>query len=239
MKPLSIPPRDREDPLYPSSDGRPVAENTLQYRNAVHAFNALTARYRHQPDVFVAGDLLIYYEEGDPAKRVAPDVFVAFGVPKGDRSIYKLWAEGKAPSFVLEVASRSTWTEDAGPKRSLYAELGVGEYWLFDPKGEFHPRPLQGLLLADGEYWPLPPRREKGRLMVRSRALGLDLWVEGEDLRFRDPDCGEDLRTYEELETLRRRAEAQRQREAAARQQAETRAAELEERLRRLKEQRP
>ena len=232
MKPLSVPPRDREDPLYPSSDGRPVAENTRQYRNAVYAFNVLTARYRHQPDVFVAGDLLIYYKEGDPAKRVAPDVFVAFGVPKGDRSIYKLWAEGEAPSFVLEVASRSTWTEDAGPKRSLYAKLGVAEYWLFDPTGEFHATPLQGFLLADGEYWPLPPRREKGQLMVRSRALGLDLRAEGENLRFRDPDSGEDLRTYEELET-------QRHREAAARRQAEARAAELEERLKRLKTQRP
>lgn len=232
MKLHPAPPSGHEDPLYPSSDGRPMAENTCQYRNAVHAFNVLRARYQHRRDVFVAGDLLIYYEEGKPAKRVAPDVFVAFGAAQGDRNIYKLWEEGKAPDFVLEVASKSTWREDAGSKRSLYAQLGVGEYWLCDPKGEFHAQTLQGLLLADGEYWPLRPRREKGQLMVRSRALGLDLRMEGDNLRFRDPESGEDLHTYEALA-------AERKQEAAARQAAEARVAELQERLRKLEAQRP
>ena len=239
MKLHRVPPSGHEDPLYPSSDGRPMAENTWQYRNAVHAFNVLRARYQHRRDVFVAGDLLIYYEEGKPAKRVAPDVFVAFGAAQGDRNIYKPWEEGKAPDFVLEVASKSTWREDAGPKRALYARLGVGEYWLCDPTGEFHAQPLQGLLLADGEYWPLPPRREKGQSVVRSRALGLDLRMEGDSLRFRDPESGEDLRTYEALEAERRRAETLRKQEANARQAAEARAAELEERLRQLETQRP
>ena len=232
MKLHPAPPSWREDPLYPSSDGRPRAENTWQYRNAVHAFNVLRTRYQHRRDVFVAGDLLIYYEEGKPAKRVAPDVFVAFGAAQGDRNIYKLWEEGKAPDFVLEVASKSTWREDAGPKRSLYAQLGVGEYWLCDPKGDFHAQTLQGLLLADGQYWPLRPRREKGQLMVRSRALGLDLRMEGDNLRFRDPESGEDLHTYEALA-------AERKQEAAARQAAEARVAELQERLRKLEAQRP
>ena len=239
MKLHPAPPSWREDPLYPSSDGRRRAENTWQYRNAVHAFNVLRTRYQHRRDVFVAGDLLIYYEEGKPAKRVAPDVFVAFGAAQGDRNIYKLWEEGKAPDFVLEVASKSTWREDAGPKRSLYAQLGVGEYWLCDPKGEFHVQTLQGLLLADGQYWPLRPRREKGQLMVRSRALGLDLRMEGDNLRFRDPESGEDLHTYEALEVECRRMETLRKQEAAARQAAEARVAELQERLRKLEAQRP
>ena len=227
-----------EDPLYPSSDGQPMAENTWQFEVMVDSALALRSRYRRNPDVFVGGDLLMYYERGDPTRRVAPDVFVIFGVPDHHRMSYRLWEEGKAPDFALEVASESTWREDLGRKRDLYAELGVGEYWLFDPQGEFLDPPLRGLVLQNGEYGELPGRMETGVRVLRSRVLGLDLRAEGSALRFRDPVTGEDLRTLEEETAARQRAEAQRDQEAKAHQRAQAangsaqaRNAELEARL--------
>ena len=240
-----------EDPLYPSSDGQPMAENTWQLRAMVDGISILRSRYRRNPDVFVGGDLLMYYERGDPTRRVAPDVFVIFGVPDHDRMSYRLWEEGKAPDFALEVASESTWREDLGRKRDLYAKLGIGEYWLFDPQGEFFDPPLRGLVLQNGEYGELPGRMENGVRVLRSRVLGLDLRAEGSALRFRDPVTGEDLRTLEEADargdqeaTARLQAEVERDGEAAARQRAEAanrtaqaRNAELEARVRALEAQ--
>ena len=230
-----------EDPLYPSSDGQPMAENTWQFEVMVDSALALRSRYQRNPDVFVGGDLLMYYERGNPTRRVAPDVFVIFGVPDHHRMSYRLWDEGKAPDFALEVASESTWREDLGRKRDLYAKLGIQEYWLFDPQGEFFDPPLRGLVLQDGEYGELPGRMENGVRVLRSRVLGLDLRAEGGALRFRDPVTGEDLRTLEEETAARQHAEAQRDQEAKAHQRAQAangsaqaRNAELEAQVRAL-----
>ena len=226
-----------EDPLYPSSDGQPMAENTWQLRAMVDGISILRSRYRRSPDVFVGGDLLMYYERGDPTRRVAPDVFVIFGVPDHHRMSYKLWEEGKAPDFALEVASESTWREDLGRKRDLYAKLGVGEYWLFDPQGEFLDPPLRGLVLQDGEYGELPGRMENGVRVLRSRVLGLDLRAEGGALRFRDPVTGEDLRTLEEADARGDQEATARLQAEAANRTAQARNAELEARVRALEAQ--
>ena len=230
VAPRRPPPRQVADPLYPSSDGRPMAENTRQLRVMVDGISCLRTRYRHRLDAFVGGDLLMYYERGNPARRVAPDVFVIFGVPDHDRMSYKLWEEGKVPDFVLEVASESTWREDVGRKRRLYAGLGVQEYWLFDPQAEFLSPPLQGLALRNGEYVELPERTESGVRVLHSRVLGLDLRAEGGALRFRDPATGEDLRTLEEETAARQQMEA-------ANRSAQARNAELEARVRALEAQ--
>ena len=127
---------------YPSSDGKPLAENDAQLAAILYAIGALWVRFAGRRDVYVSGDLLVYYEEGNPRVSVAPDVFVVFvvfgvfGVEDRMRMSYKVWEEGKGPEFVLEVASPGTWREDVGPKREVYARLGVGEYWLYDPMGE-------------------------------------------------------------------------------------------------------
>lgn len=176
-----------EDPLYPSSDGLPLAENDWQLWAILDALTALRARYRDRPDVYVSGDLLIYYEEGNPRKSVAPDVFVVFGAANHKRNVYKLWEEPKAPDFVLEVASKNAWREDLGRKRALYAELGVREYWLFDPKDEYFDPPLQGLVLREGAYRALLGLMENGTRTIRSEVLGLDLRAESGELSFRDP----------------------------------------------------
>ena len=136
MRPTSSHP---DEIHYPSSDGQPVAENSWQWKAMHHAFAMLDAHYASRADVYVIGDLLIYYEEGDPAKSVAPDVFVVFGAAKHERMNYRLWEEPKAPDFVLEVASPGTWKEDRGPKRALYEQLGAGR-----PRSERSGRPWHG-----------------------------------------------------------------------------------------------
>ena len=231
--------------MYPSSDGKPLAENDWQLEAILSSVDILRAHFGERPDVYVYGDLLVYYEEGNPRKAVAPDVFVVFGAANHHRMIYKLWEEPKAPDFVLEVASRSTWREDLGPKRSIYAALGVTEYWLFDPKHQYFDPPLQGRVLSDGVYRPLPARVDSGRRTLSSAVLGLDLQVEDGKLRFRDAATGEPLPTYAEQRAAyaEQRAAFAAERAAfaaeraafaeqrAAHQAAQARIAELEARL--------
>ena len=218
--------------MYPSSDGLPLAENDWQLTAIHDAFGVLNIRYLDRPDVYVSADLLIYYEEGDPRKSVAPDVFVVFGAAKHKRMVYKLWEEPKAPDFVLEVASENTWQQDLGRKRALYAKLGVREYWLFDPRDEYFDPVLQGLGLRGRAYRPLPARVESGARTIRSEVLGLDLRVENQALRFRDTGSGQDLQTLADATMTMRRAASALAEEQAARRVAEARIAELEARLR-------
>ena len=228
-----------EDPLYPSSDGLPLAENEAQLRAIHDAFGVLDVRYEDRTDVYVVADLLIYYEEGNPRRSVAPDVFVVFGAARRVRDVYKLWEEPKAPDFVLEVASKSTWADDLGRKHRLYAALGVREYWLFDPKDEYFDPPLRCFVLRGGVYRELPAVVDNGARTIRSGVLGLDLCAEGGALRFWDPVAGEFLRNLSEerkarAEATRERDEATRERDDAIRafRSAEARIAELEARLR-------
>ena len=214
---------------YPSSDGKPLAENDAQLAAILYAIGVLRVRFAGRRDVYVSGDLLVYYEEGNPRVSVAPDVFVVFGVEDRMRMSYKVWEEGKGPDFVLEVASPGTWREDMGPKREVYARLGVGEYWLYDPLGEHLSPVLQGYRLVGGVYERQPLLESlDGRLGLHSEGLGLDLWARGGEMRFRDPETGLDLLGHHEEHVSRRNAEDRAEREAAARQAAEARVAELE-----------
>ena len=205
---------------YPSSDGKPMAENTLQFDVMVYAASALRAYFRgRRADVFASGDLLFYYEEGNPRASVAPDVFVVFGVEDRARMRYLVWEEGKGPDFVLEVASPSTWSRDLERKPGVYARMGVGELFLFDPwEGRYLRPALRGHRLMEGEYVRLPEvvLPEGGRV-VHSEVLGLEVRAQGRELSFRDPETGERLLGYEE-------EHAARLGEAEARQAAESRA---------------
>ncbi len=187
-----------EDALYPCSDGKPMSENMWQGLAIVNAVVDLRVA---RPGALVAPDILAYPEQGNPRNRIAPDVLVAFGLGAHNRSTYLVWKEGKPPDWVLEVASPSTVGRDLDAKRRIYAEMGVPEYWQFDPQGGLFPLGaprLQGLALVDGEYEPLPARLERGERTIRSPVLGLDLRAEGGLIRFRDPVTGKDIRHHDE-----------------------------------------
>ena len=147
---------------YPDSDGKPVAESDFQLTVLTYAREALRIHFRAHEDVYVAANLLIYYQEGDDKVRVAPDVFVVLGASSHERSSYLLWQEPKAPDWVLEITSRSTRAEDQGPKRELYRRLGVAEYWQYDPTGDYLSPRLQGLELVAGGV-PGDAERAAGR----------------------------------------------------------------------------
>ena len=232
---------------YPCSDGQPMAESDFQLEPLVYAITALRTHFHHRKKVYVAGDMFLYHEEGNPRAVVAPDVFVVVGAPVHKRMSYKLWEEPKAPDFVLEVTSRSTREEDQGRKREVYASLGVGEYWLFDPTGDYLAPRLQGFRLHGGEYRPLPSvAMVGGGLSLHSEAVGLDVRLDEEGrLRFHDPASREDLPAHEEMQAhmeqeraahqaTKARLEdevAAREKKAAALRTAEARIAELEARL--------
>ncbi|MYF31497.1 MAG: Uma2 family endonuclease [Gammaproteobacteria bacterium] len=188
----------------------------------------------------MGSDMLMYWEEGDKAKRVSPDVFVAFGPDKEpERRVWKVWEEGVAADFVLEVTSRSTQGRDEGFKAELYERLGVTEYWQFDPTEDYLRPSLKSRRLGpDGAYEPIPLERRDGRLSGWSEVLGLELRPEGQALRLFDPALGEFLptsgeksRIIEAVKAERDAANVERDAEAAARRTAEARIAELERRL--------
>ena len=212
--------RTAEDALYPCSDGEPMAEDMWQSWAMMTAAGDLGVAL---PEALVALDILMYPEEGNPNNRISPDVLVALGLGTHNRMSYLVWREGKPPDWVLEVASPSTAARDLDAKRHAYAAMAVPEYWLFDPQGDLFPPGtprLQGLTLVRGEYEPLAARLTGGARTIRSRALGLDLRVEGKLIRFRDPVTGEDVRHQDEAEAAARREAARAEREAARARQA-------------------
>src|SRR5262245_31970104 len=91
---------------YPECDGEPMADNTKQFEYITTIKGGLEAQYLGDAHVFVAGNLFWYPVEGQPAIRMAPDVMVVFGRPKGHRGSYLQWQEGGiAPQVVFEIWS--------------------------------------------------------------------------------------------------------------------------------------
>ena len=207
---------------YPYSDGEPLAQNTRQCDEILYAAAALKTQHAGNPGTFVASDLLMHYRQGDRRASVAPDVFVAFGAGNHERLSYKLWEEPSLPSFVLEVLSGSSADRDMKDKRVLYAQLGIEEFWLFDPFGKSIEDHLLGLTLRGGAYQPIAPLRD--RAGYASAVLKLEFRDESGHLRIRDPHSNQDLKSHQEaVEDL--------QRERDSRQEAEARAAEAEARI--------
>ena len=168
---------------YPDSDGKPMADNTLQWDAIAYVVGALRGWFMDRLDVFVAGDLLWYYEEGNPKARIAPDGLIAIGRPPGYRGSYIQWVEGGiCPQVVFEVLSPKNTAGEMQRKYALYARLGCMEYYLIDPylkKISGFERTERGLIfLADAV----------GR---RSPALGLELRFDDEIFRFADQQGNE------------------------------------------------
>jgi Uma2 family endonuclease len=210
---------------YPTTDGKPMAETEVHINELIHGIQVLKDRFAGEPNVYVNGNMLLYYEEGNPRKHVSPDVLVALDVPKEPmRDYYLVWKEGKAPDFVVEITSKSTKREDKTTKFALYRDvLRVSEYFLFDPRAEYLDPPLQGFRLIGGEYVRIEPIA--GRLP--SQVLGLHLAREGQHLRLFDPGSGTRLLTrLEAREAAEKRAAEEGQRADKERERAD------EERLR-------
>ena len=230
---------------YPESDGKPRGETELHRDWTIRILDIFRQRYRGQ-SVYVASDLLLYYEEGSPTKFVVPDCFVVRNCATHLRRTFQTWKEGRVPDVVIEVTSRSTSRTDTVDKPVIYEMLGVQEYFLFDPTSDYLESSLQGYRLIDGQFREMTPI--DGQL--RCLTLGVDLSVHDQELKIVDFETGAVQPTQAEFERAARlEAEqgwdrereaiehecAAKEREQAARVAAEGRVRELEEELRRLR----
>ena len=233
-------PTGESEIVYPESDGTLMGETELHRDALINALHRLKERFKDAPEVCVSGFMMMYYEEGNPRKSISPDVFVTFGVGRKQRRIYRNWEEGCPPHFALEFSSEKTYRNDLRDKKTLYAEIGIAEYFLCDVEGRYLPTPLMGFRLAGSDYDAIPPYADGS---VPSVSLGLELRLREEGLGFYDPFLRRWLETPAEAAaaqaqrevTARRRAESAAEREAEARKKAETELARLREEIERMK----
>jgi len=209
--------------VYPDSDGKPMADNTLQFRWIVKLQGGLDVLFRHAPEVFVAGDLLWYPVEGNNTLCTAPDVMVAFGRPKGDRGSYRQWDEGGlAPQVVFEILSPTNRPSEMASKFRFYDRFGVEEYYLFDPDSQR----LEGWLRTADVLQEIEPIDgwTSPRLGVRFDLSSGELQVirpDGRPLVTFVEMAAEAEQAYERVEQERQLREQERQRAEVERQRAQ------------------
>jgi Uma2 family endonuclease len=214
-----------------------MGETGFHVATILHLIGVLQAFFRKRNDVLVSGNQFMYWEPDDPSQVVAPDVYVIFGVasPTPRRTI-KTWEEGKAPDVVFEITSRKTKTEDIRTKRALYEELGVREYFLFDPENDYLRPPLQGFKLVSGRYVPL------GGETLHSELLGVDLRVVEGELRLFNAATGEllldEAESAEKIEEQTEKIEEQTERIEKQAEKIEKQAKQLEAKTSELEEAR-
>lgn len=184
------PASDITEIFYPSSDGEPLAETSVHVDAIINAVVVLR-QYLAQQQAIVLADQFLYYAQGFPKLRVAPDIMVIWDVPPGPRDNYKTWQEGSVPAVIFEITSEGTRTQDQNHKKTLYEQLEVKEYWLFDPKGEWIPEQLRGYRLQGEQYEPITDGR--------SEPLKLRLQIEDTLIGFYREDTGEKLLAPDEL----------------------------------------
>jgi Uma2 family endonuclease len=185
-----------QETFYPSEDGEPLAETPIHVLAIMLLFQALQDFFRARPDVYIAAKMFWYWEKGNPEARRDPDIMVIPGVEPGDRRSFISWKEnGAIPAVIIEVTSEKNWRENLCERRELYEELGVKEYYLFDPEAEYLRPPLQGFLLGERGYRNLRPAEDRS---LTSQELGLRLVAEDRMLRLIDARTGERVLTREE-----------------------------------------
>jgi Uma2 family endonuclease len=205
---------------YPESDGKPMGETDLHRYWMNRLYDLLQRRLAGQ-QAYVGCDLLVYYQEGQPHCFCVPDVFVALGAAPGRRRTYKVWEEGLPPTVVFEVTSASTRREDEVFKPRTYAEIGIREYFLYDPTADYLSPPLVGYRLTD----KAPERiRPDSRGALQSQELGLTLSLEQGQLVLAEAASGQQLLTDAEAAEL-------------AAEEFEARALAAEAEVRRLREE--
>lgn len=212
---------NKEEVVYPDSDGKPMADNTKQFSWIVKIKENLERIFADNPDVFIAGDLLWYPVEGNNKIRVAPDVLVAFGRPKGDRGSYRTWEEDNIPpQVVFEIMSPGNTPAEMRKKFQFYEQYGVEEYYLYDPDTI----ELQGWIRSGNTLTPI---EEIAGWISPNLRIRFDL--RDDDLYIFGPDGEQFLSTIEFDQKYQNELQAERQRAEAERQRAEKLAAKLRE----------
>jgi Uma2 family endonuclease len=233
--------------IYPDCDGNPIADNTRQFRWIVLIKENLDFLFDDDPNIFIAGDLLWYPEEGNNKLRQAPDVMVAIGRPKGDRGSYKQWEEGNIPpQVVFEILSPGNRLHEMAKKQKFYERYGVEEYYIFDPdrfdfNGWIRNQAGSMELIEQPENFTSPRLGIRFELQDEQftiyRPDGDRFLTPTELSKFAEQQRQEAQKQRQEAEQQRQEAEQQRQEAQQQRQRAESaeaRLRELEARLREL-----
>jgi Uma2 family endonuclease len=164
------------NPDYPTSDHRPMAETDLHRDLMFEVIAALKAYYSGQ-QVYVTGNLLVFYEPGNKRRHVSPDCMVVKGIVPVPHLNFLIWEESRSADVVIEITSRTTRKEDLKKKFEIYRSImRVREYFLFDPTGDYLTPRLQGYRLIEDQYVPI--EASGGRLF--SEELGL--FLEGQEI---------------------------------------------------------
>ena len=210
---------------YPELEKEPkgMIQNTVELDLTDKLRSALTPGYHypHHPTILIGGEIPIYYGERDPVTHqfphVVPDILIALNVDTyaiDNRIGYDPIQNGKPPDVVVEIASPSTYRNDAGRKRDTYQMLRVPEYWRFDPTGgRMFGQAVIGEQLIDGRYERLPLLHYDGGVVGSTSPL-LNLNFRRQRNRIftiHDPETGqeyehpqqENARLREELRRLR------------------------------------
>ncbi|MDQ3749498.1 MAG: Uma2 family endonuclease [Acidobacteriota bacterium] len=195
--------KKRAEIYYPETDGKPMAETDIHREQMNYLIETLKVHFQSRRDVYISGNIMFYYEEGNPRKVFSPDVMVCFGVSDEIRRTFKLWKEKQFPQVVFEISSRGTWGEDLNKKWFLYQQFGVKEYYIFDPEYDYLPEPLIAYRAKRGELKQVAVKNKR----IFSEELGLDVVDTGEGLRFFNPETKEFLLTLSEEQRARRQAE--------------------------------
>jgi len=165
---VTLPPTQAD---LPYDDGAPMESQRHQLQMEL-LLDGLRLWLEGREDGFVGGNMFVYYSLAQVRNRdfKGPDVFVALGVPKGERRSWVCWEEDKTPDVVIELLSESTIAADKGEKKRIYQDrMHVPEYFWYDP---FNPADWEGFQLVRGTYQPIAADGQ-GRRM--SELLGLSL----------------------------------------------------------------
>jgi len=213
-----------------------MAETGIHVMVMVTLIATLRLWFRARDDVYVIGNVFLYYQEGHPKARRSPDVMVVKGIDATrERRSFKTWEEKAVPCVVFEITSDETAREDQQAKRQLYESLGVKEYFLFDPLHDYLPHPLVGYRLVKGRYQSMTAGPEGA---LDSAELGLRLMPEGTQLALFDSSTGQRVptlsETHERWQQSMRELEQSRKQQASAERRAARAARKAEQEKQRI-----
>lgn len=185
---------------YPEEREDDMGETSVHIKLLADLLSVLKLYFKDRADVFLSGNMNLYFEKGNPRRWFAPDLLVAFGVPNVERSSYLLFRERVFPQVIVEIASEKTWRNDVDEKLRTYEQYGAEEYYVFDPDNAFLSAPL---LAYRRQNEILAPIEIAGNRIFSPR-LGLEIVWTGDDFRLYDPQTGKFLLNLEEAEAEKR-----------------------------------
>ncbi|HQU82123.1 MAG TPA: Uma2 family endonuclease [Pyrinomonadaceae bacterium] len=197
--------RDEEEIIYPEQREDDMGETSIHAKLINRFLSILFYFFEQREDVFLSGNMNLYYEEKNPNKWFAPDLLIAFGVPNRERSSYQLWAEKVFPQVIIEVASERTWKTDVSEKLEIYSALGAEEYYILDPTFAYLPAPMLAFHRQNERLLSVSVNDGK----VFSPRLELEIVRAENSFRLFNPITNQFLLTLEESEAQRRLAETE------------------------------